>query len=72
MKNLNEAVDELKKLRTRYGVSQLEMSERTGIARKTISRLENGHDDPKLGTVLKMAEALDCTIEVKLIRKEEI
>jgi transcriptional regulator with XRE-family HTH domain len=48
--------------RNRQGVTQSKLSEMSGVAQKTISRLENGLDMPTLETIGKLAYALGLEI----------
>ena len=49
--------------RIRKGISQEELSQKSGIGRVTISKIENGHaDSVKLGILKKIAEALDTPL----------
>jgi DNA-binding Xre family transcriptional regulator len=51
-------------LRLRAGLSQKELCERSGIPQPHLSRLENGHVPmPDVGTLRKLALALDTSIE---------
>jgi transcriptional regulator with XRE-family HTH domain len=58
-------VGKLMAYRGQQGISQRKLSEMTGIAQKTISRIESGKDFPKLETLIKMADALGYTLELK-------
>lgn len=60
--------ERLKNLREERGISQREMTIRSGVAQKTISRIENGIDSPRLGTFLKLLEVLE--VEVELVERE--
>lgn len=54
---------EFKITRIRKGLSQEELSKKSGIGRTTISKVENGHEDVvKLGILKKIAEALDTPL----------
>jgi transcriptional regulator with XRE-family HTH domain len=58
----------LKALRESLGVSITEMSNRTGIDRAAISRLENGHvDNPTIETLNRYARALGKRVVVGLV-----
>lgn len=46
----------------KLGISQGELSRRTGLPREHLSRIENGHADPKWSTVLKMARGLGVSV----------
>lgn len=49
--------------REMLGYSQRELAEKVGISQKTISRLENGLDEPKVTILVLLAKALECKIE---------
>jgi transcriptional regulator with XRE-family HTH domain len=51
-------VGRLREVRERRFVTQAELADRTGIARATLSRLENGEQRPRISTVRKIADAL--------------
>lgn len=48
----------LRQVRERLFVTQEELSERTGLSRATISRIESGLQRPRISTVRKLADAL--------------
>jgi transcriptional regulator with XRE-family HTH domain len=48
----------LKTLRERKALTQKDLSERSGVSRPTIVRLEQGFDAPYPSTVRKLAESL--------------
>jgi len=45
-------------------ISQAELAQRAGVARKTISELESGKTRPELDLVLRVLEQLDLAIDV--------
>ena len=47
----------LKRVRTERGVTLADLSERTGISKSTLSRLENGQRRPSLELLLPLAQA---------------
>lgn len=53
----------IRKARKEKCVSMDQLVKMTGIAKSTISNIENYKADPKLVTVVKIAEALDYRIE---------
>lgn len=58
----------LPELRINRTISQRELSDRTGIATSTISRLENGMQRPNFRTIRKLADALGVEpIEMEFI-----
>lgn len=48
----------LKQLRAARDMSQADLAERSGVSREHIARLETGHHDPSLSTLVKLAKAL--------------
>jgi len=53
----------LREVRERLFITQAELSERTGIAEATLSRIENGMQRPRISTVRKIAEGLGVTAD---------
>ena len=43
-------------------ISQLDLSLKTGLTTRTISRIECGNIDPKYSTLMKISEALELKI----------
>ena len=58
-----EQVIEQRKAR---GLSQKELAELTGTTQSAIARLESGGRPPRIDTLLRIAEALDCELIVDL------
>lgn len=54
--------------RLEKSITQRELSRLTGIPQKTISRIENGIDIPKIPTLIKLANVLGY--ELRLVDKE--
>ncbi len=48
------------------GLSQTELAELTGTTQSAIARLESGGRPPRIDTLLRIAEALDCELVVEL------
>lgn len=54
----------LKEIREKKGITQEELSVKSGVSRTTISDLENEKiESTTNGTMLKIAEALNCKIK---------
>ncbi len=53
--------------RSRLGLSQRELSERTGIAQGDISKLERGTANPSLKTLKRLAAGLGMKLDIKLV-----
>lgn len=52
----------LKRARTGKEMSQMELSEKSGVARSNIARIESGNLNASLNTILSLCEALDCSL----------
>ena len=48
------------------GLSQKELAELTGTTQSAVARLESGGRPPRIDTLLRIAEALDCELIVDL------
>jgi transcriptional regulator with XRE-family HTH domain len=53
--------------RKNTGLTQKELSERTGIAQGDISKLENGSANPSLKTLQRLATAMDMRLKVEFL-----
>lgn len=51
------------------GITQMELSKRTGFSQPNITRFESGKYNPSLEMLVKMAEALDMNLEIGLKEK---
>lgn len=51
--------------RTKSGVTQKELSEKTGIAQADISKIENGNANPSLRTLKRLANGMGMKLEIK-------
>ena len=58
--------DHVAKQRKANGLSQKELAELTGTTQSAIARLESGGRPPRIDTLLRVAEALDCELIVEL------
>jgi len=52
--------------RARRGLSQSDLAQLTGTTQSAVSRLEGGGRVPRLDTLLRVANALDCALELRL------
>lgn len=53
----------VKEIREKRGMTQKKLSEKSGVSRATISKLENGGKVvTSTETIRKIASALDCTV----------
>ncbi|MDE6706601.1 MAG: helix-turn-helix domain-containing protein [Oscillospiraceae bacterium] len=55
--------------RKKAGLTQKELSNRTGIAQGDISKLENGNGNPSIKTLQKLAEAMNMTLKLEFVPK---
>lgn len=65
-----ELAGKLMAYRNREEMSQRELAEKSTVAQKTISRMENAIDAPTLETIVLLADALGY--ELQLVKKKEI
>lgn len=49
-------------IRKAKGITQAALADRSGMTQQQIARLENGSVDPRLGTLRRIADALDCDL----------
>jgi len=63
-------VDRVKELRRLRALSQEELSERSGVGRNTISRIERGETGAHGRTLRRLAEALRVDV-AELVKAEE-
>jgi predicted transcriptional regulator len=56
--------------RVEMGMSQRELAELCGTTQSAIARLERGGRPPRIDTLLRIAEALDCELLVELLPRE--
>lgn len=52
----------MREVRQKRRLTQVELSERSGIPQARISELEHGTRMPNLVTILRLAVALDCKV----------
>lgn len=53
--------------RNSAGLTQKELSQRTGIAQSDISRIENGNGNPSLKTLKRLAEAMGKKLKIEFV-----
>jgi ribosome-binding protein aMBF1 (putative translation factor) len=52
--------------RRELGLSQKQLAELTGTTQSAIARLESGGRPPRIDTLLRITNALDCELDVRL------
>lgn len=57
--------------RAERGLSQRELAELVGTTQSAIARLESGGRPPRIDTLLRIADALECDLHVELQPREE-
>ena len=62
--------EQVSKRRRELGLSQQQLAELTGTTQSAIARLESGGRPPRIDTLLRITNALDCDLEVRLRPKE--
>jgi hypothetical protein len=66
--NLKLLVKSLRQLRQEANLSLAEVSQRSGMDKAMLSRLEMGHvANPGIGTIARYLKALDATIEWRIV-----
>ena len=58
--------------RIQTGLTQMQLSERSGISQADISRLEKGTRNPSLSLLKRLAEAMDSTLRIEFVPKKRI
>ena len=57
--------------RREEGLTQKELSERSGITKADISRLENGNANPSIRTLQRLANAMGKTLKIEFVDPNE-
>jgi len=63
--------DKVAERRAQMGMSQRELAVLCGTTQSAIARLERGGRPPRIDTLLRIAEALDCELLVELVPHEK-
>ncbi|MCL2035835.1 MAG: helix-turn-helix domain-containing protein [Oscillospiraceae bacterium] len=53
--------------RKNSGITQKQLSEKSGIAQGDISKIENGNANPSLGTLKRLAAGMDMQLKLEFI-----
>jgi predicted transcriptional regulator len=56
--------------RIRAGMTQMELSQKSGISQADISRLENGSRNPSLAHLKRLAAAMNTTLKIEFVPNE--
>lgn len=66
-----QIAEEVAERRQSLGLTQKELAHLTGTTQSAIARLERGGRPPRIDTLMRIADALDCDLIVRLEPKEE-
>lgn len=72
--NLQPEFDVIKAMieaRTSQGLTQKQLSERTGIHQADISKLENGTRNPTLSLLKRLADGMGMSLRIEFVPKEK-
>ena len=58
--------------RINAGMTQMELSQKSGISQADISRLEKGTKNPSLNLLKRLAEAMDSTLSIEYIPNKKV
>ena len=58
--------------RIQAGLTQMQLSEKSGISQADISRLEKGTRNPSLSLLKRLAEAMDSTLRIEFVPKKRM
>ncbi|MCR4686120.1 MAG: helix-turn-helix domain-containing protein [Lachnospiraceae bacterium] len=56
--------------RIRAGMTQMELSKKSGISQADICRLEKGTRNPSISLLVRLAEAMDSTLRIQFVPKK--
>ncbi len=64
-------LNEFLKARAAQGLTQAQVAEKIGTTQSAVARMESGKGkhSPSLATLSRYAKALDCKLEVRLVRR---
>jgi predicted transcriptional regulator len=62
-----QIADRVAQRRAEMGLSQRELASRCGTTQSAIARLERGGRPPRIDTLLRIADALQCELVVELV-----
>ncbi len=66
---LGKTVKERRELR---GLTQADLAKKAGISRVRIGQIERGEAEPSVGTLNKIAEALDAVLDITITPTENL
>ena len=63
--------ENLKKLRKINKLSQLDLAEKLGVTRQSISYYENGNVEPSINFIIQLSSLFNCSIDSLLFEKHD-
>ena len=64
-----EMAEELARARKEAGMTQFELADLAGVGRSSVAVWEAGYNFPRLDSLLRVADALDKDLEIRLVDK---
>ena len=61
----------LKERRKALGLTQLQVAQKVGLAESAYQRYEHGRNEPSVGLAIRIARALDTTVEELFLIDDE-
>ena len=58
----NEIGNRIREARVQAGLKQKELAEKIGVSESRVSQYEKGSQNPRIGTLLKIADALGISV----------
>ena len=68
MKNKNFKMENLKEIREKKNMSQINLSVKVGLSQEVLSHYEIGNNKPNVDNLLKLADCLKCSTDYLLGR----
>lgn len=66
-----DLVRDLISLRVMRGLSQSELARKAGTHQSRVSRIESAEQEVTLGTIAKLADALDADVDLRLVPRQD-
>jgi transcriptional regulator with XRE-family HTH domain len=60
---LQYVISQIKKIRSQKGISQIELSVRSDLSQSFLANLEKGKKQPSVLTIIRIADALDVSVQ---------
>ncbi|MDD4572320.1 MAG: helix-turn-helix transcriptional regulator [Clostridia bacterium] len=62
----------IKEFRKYRGLSQITLANQIGVTREHLSAIENGHKQPSISLLKKIAKELNTTVKALIVEEEPI